>query len=190
MPVLRRMLVAVDFSVWSRHAAQHAFDVARAIGGTVTLLHVLEEQGSGPSDLDAAHALLRELSLLARRPPTCLIVPGRNEFNGPGRAADGLKAGPEAQVASAILAVADELDADLILLGLHGQGNMDGRALGRVVQRVLLGARQPVQVVPCNTHRPTFDRWERVFAENTASPPGLLHQPRVSTRAAEGTREP
>lgn len=73
--MLRQILVAVEFSVWSRNAAQHALDIARAIGGTVTLLHVLEEHESGQLNLEAAHTLLRELSLLARRPPNCLIVP-------------------------------------------------------------------------------------------------------------------
>jgi nucleotide-binding universal stress UspA family protein len=170
------MLVAVDFSDCGRHTAQYAFDTARAIGGTVTLLHVLEGQASGPLSSEAAQTLLRELSLQARRPPKCLVVPAGNEFDRPGLAADSLRGrvGPEAQVASAILAVADGLDADLILLGPHGQGNTDSRALGQVAQHVLLNARQPVQVVPCNTHRPTLDRWERVFAGMTAHP--LLRQ--------------
>ena len=75
--------------------------------------------------------------------------------------------GPEAQVASAILAVADELDAELILMGPHGQGNIGGMALGEVVQRVLLDARQPVHVVPCDTYRPTLERWERALARRS-----------------------
>ena len=60
---MRRMLVAVDFSVCGRHAARYSFELARAIGGTVTLLHVLEGQKSGPLGPDAAVALLQELSL-------------------------------------------------------------------------------------------------------------------------------
>ena len=178
-PVLRRMLVAVDFSECGRHAARYAFELARAMGGTVTLLHVLEGQKSGPMSSEAAQTLLGELSLHSRRPPKCLIVPAGNEFDGPGPAADSLRGrvGPEAQVVSAILAVADGLDADLILLGPYGQGNTDGRALGQVTQRVLLNARQPVQVVPCNTQRPTLDRWERALAEMTAHP--LLRQPEL-----------
>ena len=164
--MLRRMLVAVDFSVWSRHAAQHAFDVARAIGGTVTLLHVFEYHESDPQDLEVARTLLRELSLLARRPPNCLIVPTMSVFTGHDRGADGLRdgVGVEDGVASAILAVADQLDAELILIGLHGQGNTDARALGRVVQQVLLDARVPVQVVPCGSNRPVIGRWSAALA--------------------------
>ncbi|WP_456832935.1 universal stress protein [Deinococcus sp. UYEF24] len=166
------MLVAVDFSECSRHTAGYAFELARAIGGTVTLLHVLEGQESRPPTLEAAQILLRELSLQARRPPDCLIIPADDEFHQPGLAADRLRGrvGPEAQVAAAILAVADGLAADLILLGSHGQENADVRVLGLVVQRVLLDARQPVQVVPCNTYRPALDRWERALDEMTVHP--------------------
>ena len=185
--MLRRMLVAVDFSECGRHAARYAFELARAMGGTVTLLHVLEE--SGPLSSEAVQTLLRELSLHSRRLPDCLIVPAESRFDGPGPAADSLRGrvGPEAQVVSAILAVADGLDADLILLGPYGQGNTDGRALGQVTQRVLLNARQPVQVVPCNTQRPTLDRWERALAEMTAHP--LLRQPGLSACSGEGVRD-
>ena len=73
--MLRRMLVAVDFSVCSRHTARYACDVSRAIGGAVTLLHVLEEHQSRPQDVEVAQIFLRQLGLFARRPPSCLIVP-------------------------------------------------------------------------------------------------------------------
>ena len=188
--MLRRMPVAVDFSECGRHAARYAFEMARAMGGTVTLLHVLEDQDSGPLGSEAAQNLLGELSLQARRLPDCLIVPAESRFDGPGPAADSLRGrvGPEAQVVSAILAVAVGLDADLILLGPYGQGNTDGRALGQVTQRVLLNARQPVQVVPCNTQRPTLDRWERAFANRSAYP--TLRQPGLSACSGEGVCEP
>ncbi|TSA78694.1 universal stress protein, partial [Deinococcus detaillensis] len=120
--MLRQMLVAVDFSVWSRDAAQHACDVARATGGKVTLLHVLEAHESGPSGLEAAQTLLRELSLLGRRPPSCLIVSAKTRLDGP---AGGVK--PEHGVALAILEVADQLGSELIVIGLHGQGSRTGR---------------------------------------------------------------
>ena len=165
--MLRQMLVPVDFSVWSRHAARHAFDVARAIGGTVTLLHVLECHESSPTDLELARTLLRQLSLLARRPPNCLIVPTISAFAGHDPGADGLRdgVGVEDGTTPAILAVADQLGADLILMGPHGQGNTDARTLGRVVQQVLLVARLPVQVVPCYPNRPVIDRWVTALAD-------------------------
>ena len=175
--MLRQMLVPVDFSVWSRSAARHAFDVARAIGGTVTLLHVHANHELGPLGLETADTLLRELSLLARRPPTCLVVPATDSFQATDPGGDGWRYDgvPPNGVALTILAVADQLGAELILIGPHGQGNTEARTLGRVVQQVLLDARQPVQVVPCNTYRPTLERWERALAGRSAYP--LLRQP-------------
>ncbi|MFB9990413.1 universal stress protein [Deinococcus oregonensis] len=158
--MLRQMLVAVDFSVCNHCAVQHACDVARAIGGTVTLLHVLEDHGLKPAGPEAAQALLQHLSLLARRPPNCLIVPVRREVNG----ADSLTGG----VALTILAVADQLNAELIVIGLHGQGRSAAGTLGQVLQRVLLEARIPVQVVPCRSTRPIIDRWSVALAEKAA----------------------
>ena len=168
--MLRRMLVAVDFSVCSRSAARHACDVARAVGGTITLLHVLEDYDPRPPDLEAARALLQQLSLLARRPPNCLIVPARSESNGPDRATDDQsKAGRlEDEVALAILAAADHLDAELIVIGLRGQGSPTDGVLGQVARRVLLDARIPVQVVPCSANRPIVHRWSEALVDMAA----------------------
>lgn len=168
--MFRQVLVPVKFSVCGRLAARHACDVARAIGGTLTLLHVLEYSAPGPPELEnfevyLAHqeealALLRQVGLYARRPPGFLIVPALNSsapdsstlaepiLNRP------ILTGPAPNgVASAILKVAAETGAELIMLGLrsHGgpvQGVLGQGALGQVVGPVLLGAGVPVQVTP------------------------------------------
>ena len=148
--MFRQVLVPVEFSASGHLAARHACEVVRAIGGTVTLLHVLEISEPERRDLRKptpenarfeearmvegqfreAQALLRRLSLYARRSPVCLIVPATNG------------------VAPVILDVAARIGAELIILGLHRQdGSGEGR-LGRVVQQVLLGASVPVQVTP------------------------------------------
>ena len=169
--MLRQILVAVDFSVWSRDAAQHALDMARAISGGVTLLHVLEAHETGSLDLEAARTLLQQLSLLARRPPRCLIVSARRGSSGQERlAADG--PGRRARIgdgiAPTILAVAERLGTELIVIGLHGQGSRGERTLGQVAQQVLLDAHTPVQVVPCITRRHTAGRWSEALTELAA----------------------
>ena len=157
--MFRQVLVPVKFSVCGRLAAWHACDVVRAIGGTVTLLHVLEYSAPGHPEREKfevyrarqeeALALLRQVGLYARRPPGFLIVPAPNRsalngsiLNEP--APDG--------VASAILKVAAETGAELIMLGLRIRDGPVQGTLGRVVGPVLLGAGVPVQVTPC---RPT-----------------------------------
>ena len=169
--MLRQMLVAVDFSIWSRQVALHACDVARAIGGRITLLHVLKDQESGQGDLEAAHTLLRELGQLARGSPNCLVVSARSGVDpraaGPGGSRGGVRL--EDGVAPAILRVADELSAELIVIGPHGQGHPTAGTLGQVVQQVLLDARVSVQVVPCSPNRSDIGRWSAALAGGRAA---------------------
>ena len=122
--MLTQMLILTDFSPCGQLAAGHAFDVARAFGGNVTLLHVLErrqilagsttsgceadpgdaEDQTTPDDAATALARLRELGRLSRRPPSCLVVPALPGVHG---------------VASVILRVAGEVG---------GRTDRDGRA--------------------------------------------------------------
>ena len=47
-----------------------------------------------------------------------------------------------------ILAYADEIDADLIVMGIHGEDQTPPHSPGRVIERVLGAARCPVLAVP------------------------------------------
>ena len=69
-PVLRQMLVAVDSSVWSRSAAQHACDVARAIHPRVKTL------GFPPTPISVKIPWPFSLRLLAGAPILVLIAMG------------------------------------------------------------------------------------------------------------------
>ena len=50
--------------------------------------------------------------------------------------------------AEAIMKTADRVDADLIVIGTHGNGSLRDRLLGSVSYRVIHLARQPVAVIP------------------------------------------
>ena len=164
--MFRQVLVPVEFSACGRLAARHACEVVRALGGTVTLLHVLEysqperrELGRTLSEqarfedvqlreaqLGEAQAQLRQLSLYARRPPVCLVVPAQNG------------------VAPVILDVAARVGAELIILGLHRQDGVRQGRLGPVVHQVLLGAGVPVQVTPNTDGQRSDDGWRGVLS--------------------------
>lgn len=133
--MFRQVLVPVDFGVCSVRAVHHACDLVRAIGGSLTLLHVLED---GPGDglpggeaLLRAESSLRQLAGRSRRPAHVVVEPGQGR--------------PVAQV---ILAVAARLRAELLVLGPHSQAEPGSPRLGRVTRELLLEARVPVQVVP------------------------------------------
>lgn len=76
---------------------------------------------------------LQQLGRLGRRPPTCLVVPALPGAHG---------------VASAILRVAGEVGAELIVMGAHGVTDQHHPGIGQVVREVVQGALIPVQVVP------------------------------------------
>ncbi|MGI8757184.1 MAG: universal stress protein [Acidimicrobiales bacterium] len=54
----------------------------------------------------------------------------------------------ETPPATAILQVADDEDADLIVIGTHGHGSIRDRLLGSISYRVTHLARQPVTIIP------------------------------------------
>lgn len=143
--MFRELLVAIDFSPCSLRAAEHARTLTRALGGHITLLHVLEVAGDAPQA--QAQARLDELAQLGRRPATCLVR----------------LAGPQGVVGT-ILAVAEEVRSDLLILGAHGQPEFSAPKLGQVTCGVLLQARLPVQIVPQSREvaRSLRQRWHEL----------------------------
>ena len=129
--MFRQVLVPVDFGVCSVHAAYHACDLVRAIGGSLTLLHVLEGGPANAEEALRAESRLRQLAGRSRRPAHILVEPGQGR--------------PVAQV---ILAVAARVGAELLVLGPHGGPDPSVRRLGRVATEVLLNTHLPVQLVP------------------------------------------
>jgi nucleotide-binding universal stress UspA family protein len=121
------IMCAVDLSARSVHTASYALALARALGSSVSLIHVLEGMG-GPRtrarwEADASRRL-HEVAL-ADGPPGCPI----EEVVGRGRPHE------------VILRAARVRHADLIVLGTGGQ------RLGSTVTRVLRAAAFPVLVV-------------------------------------------
>ncbi|MFC4637937.1 universal stress protein [Deinococcus hohokamensis] len=121
----RHVLVPTDFSAVSLQATKHACDLVRALGGQLTLLHVLGND-TNPED---ARLHLETLRHLARRPPTLLMR-------------DGASGG----VVRSILTCVSEQRADLIVLGASGEGGAD--SLGSVARELAFRASVPVHVIP------------------------------------------
>lgn len=144
MPLPKRILVPVDFSDTSRLAAEHALDLARATGGQLLFLHVLDARytsmlvGYGlqvapmtPPDLDdiARESLDRFLGELDLEG-----VPHESE----------LRVGLPADE---VLSAAAELGADLICMGTHGRTGVRRMVIGSEAERVIRQAPVPVLVV-------------------------------------------
>lgn len=147
MVSLKRILCPVDFSSGSRAALERAAAIAAPQRAAITALHVVplsesafatEAEGTtatpaAPVPADRARAL-RDLA----------------EFIAPvtTRGADVDTCVVDAPAVHVeILAQANRLDADLIVIGTHGRSGFDRLLLGSVTEKVLRTARQPVMTV-------------------------------------------
>jgi nucleotide-binding universal stress UspA family protein len=140
---MKRILVAVDGSEGANRAARFAAELARDTGAALELLHVYD----APT---AVHLGLRALSKeeLSERGESIAhgsIAAAEEAIGGIVGAEHHLALGhPETEIVTR----ADELDADLIVLGSRGLRDLEGVLLGSVSRKVLSRAKRPVTVVP------------------------------------------
>lgn len=140
----KRILVPHDFSPSANHAAALARDEAKAHGGQLLLLHVVDVPASfdpdtivmtgsggpiGVRDL-AVRAAREHVDDLARRLEADGVEVMR--FVRVGRAVD------------EILAFAREHEADAIVMGTHGRTGFSHLIAGSVAERVVRGSHVPV----------------------------------------------
>lgn len=145
----KTLLVPHDFSTAAERAFAQASDLAALAGGRVVLLHVspiphglradsriLPDDGDGSTlvriDEYMTSAAKKKLADLAReRCPSAHLH----------------ALASEGDPADVILQQADELAADVIVMGTHGRSGVRRLLLGSVAERVLRRARVPVLVV-------------------------------------------
>jgi len=142
---IRQILLATDFSKFSRRAEAMTCTQARAFGAQVTVLHAIEPlmedataDSTGDDDLDAFYD---ELAGRAREELDEVV--GRLEAGGV-HAIGCLVRGERWRM---IVEYADSHNIDLVVLGSHGVYD-DGRPyVGTTSHRVLFGSAVPVLVV-------------------------------------------
>ena len=145
----KQILVAIDGSRSGRRALDEAVKIAKATGGRVQALCVVqhparlvdissgfaEEQTRQSAENDAATAALEEAK----------TVFAQEGVNGSTRAAD--SNGEE--IAAVIYRIAAEADADLVVMGTRGLSGMKRLLLGSVAESFLRTADRPVMLVRC-----------------------------------------
>ena len=142
---LNTLLAATDLSASSRHAAQRAAMLARQTGARLELVHVLHK-----SALDELQRLFGEeaeaLQGRIRAQASEALAQLAADIGEP----NGVSAGchlVEGAVLDAIVAQADFLDINLLIVGAHGSGFMRHWLLGATAERLLRKTLRPVLVV-------------------------------------------
>lgn len=140
----RRIVAMTDFSDASAHALVEAASLARSWGAELVLIHVLEPiiflQGwgaklAGGSDIYAVDPADLE--------PEWEAILGRLDLDGVTLRHETAKG----EVVPTLVARADALEADLVVLGTHGRTGLSHALLGSVAQSVLEETPLPVLVV-------------------------------------------
>lgn len=150
---IERILCPTDFSEFSARALRHATALARRFEARLTVLHVIPQwlpytyaPAYFPAPMLANPELCRHVGDDVRE----LVVPA-------------IEAGVavetkirEAEPWREILAVAEELPADLLVMGTHGHGGFEQLLLGSVAEKVLHRAPCPVLTV-CHEEGRTWE---------------------------------
>jgi nucleotide-binding universal stress UspA family protein len=143
---IERILCPIDFSDFSRRALDHAVAISRWYESTITLLHVCTvvpvaayAPGSGvlPSAAltpEDRKALLASMERFAEGEAGTNVAIDLDIAEG--------------STATAILAKADAMPADLLVMGTHGRSGFERLVLGSVTEKVLRKAACPVLTVP------------------------------------------
>ncbi|GAB4181401.1 MAG: universal stress protein [Geothermobacteraceae bacterium] len=158
LPKYKTILVATDLTPNSENAFKHAVMLAREHNADIHLLHVIPEvdatfrtyvsavMGEGKlNEFEKAHEdeakeeVRREIDLFARtelkdHPEDLKRFAGTTVVHG--------------HPVPTILKLADELDADVIVMGTHGKGALEYTFLGSTAEKVLRKSKRPVFVVP------------------------------------------
>ncbi len=141
---INTILCPIDFSDFSRHAFDRAVAIAKGVGASVTALHVAPFQAApiypyqesreveafllSAGDRDKLTTELKRFLAVDQPigvPVACEVVDAPN-------------------VHLEILAQADRLRADLIVMGTHGRSGFQRLFLGSVTEKVLRTAQPPV----------------------------------------------
>jgi len=138
---LRRIVLAHDGSKGAARALEWTGGVARQTGAEVVVVHAyspLEEVGKHPPPLDLAQ--LRDQAAARLHDEWCAdLAAAKIPFET--RLVEDLPV-------PGIVAVADEVDADLVVCGTRGRGGVKGLVLGSVATELPRASHRPVAIVP------------------------------------------
>jgi len=143
MARVKRVLVGVDFEPPSLAALDWAIDLAGQVGASATVLHSYEIPVVGiPDGAFIASAEYAARLMTAADTALAAAIDARR-----GRGVDLTGLIRQGVAWETIHQVADEVSADLIVVGTHGRKGLAHALLGSVAEKTIRTAKRPVVVV-------------------------------------------
>ncbi len=158
LPLYKTILVTSDFTPNSDHAFKHAVMLARQNNAKIHLLHVIQQVDSSIRGYIASVVGESRLSEFEKNNYLKAQLELQKELDD--FAEKELKNYPQdlarfagsqvviGQPVTQILDIAEELNADVIVMGTHGKGAIEHAFLGSVAEKVLRKAKRPVFTIP------------------------------------------
>lgn len=132
------LVVGYDDSTTARAALAVALDLARDLGDEVVVVYGVRPPGGVGEEYAATEEAIAELGRAA-------LADARLQAQAAGAEVEAVLV--DASPRDAVVQVADERDARMIVVGAHGPGTVRSALLGSTTRRVLLETTRPVLVV-------------------------------------------
>lgn len=155
---MKRILIALDYDSSAQIVAETGFKLAKSMDAEVTLLHVLRE-GTYYSSMEYSPIIgydPAESSKLWENISLDDLKKAANNFLeqsklqlGDASLATMLKGG---DVSDAIFEAINELNADIIVMGMYNRKGLDKLLMGSVAEKVLHHTHIPIFIVPVKGH--------------------------------------
>jgi universal stress protein A len=145
-PEALKVLVPIDFSETSRRALAWAVDYALRAPCELHLIHVVEDHLSDILKGSAAERISNEMWVVTKQAEEELerMAPGVDERAQVGAVYRHITRG---RPAVEILAFAERLGADMVVMGTHGRTGLAGLLVGSVAEKIVRHAGCPVVCV-------------------------------------------
>ena len=143
MELPKRILVAIDFSDTSNRALRYGIGLAKALGAKLTVAHVYELPVYGfPSGAMVATVEMATQIMTSAKNATEEVCKAH--------AGEGVEMTPivrQGVTWQEIHSIADEVSADLIVIGTHGRTGLAHAVLGSVAEKIIRTATRPVLTI-------------------------------------------
>jgi len=145
--VIERILIAADGSVACNEAIEYGLQIAERHGAKVTFFHAMDPVSftEWRSNVDGEDGVVREFPFHLDAREEAMLADATRQAQERGVESN-VEIGSGDPVAE-IIAHADSIDADLIVVGSRGRQEVAGSLLGSVSRGVLHDAPRPVLVV-------------------------------------------